>query len=112
MLLLLRLQRGGEGQGCSWRDRAAVQSRARATYLSDVRVALTLSASDSAAAPVSPIEMSFRLLRGEEGQKCSWSHRAAESEHRDDSLEKSPPGLKLRDRVAHNFIRLFVQRFA
>jgi hypothetical protein len=45
------LQRGEEGQGCSWRNRAAGASRARATYWSDVSVALLLSASESAAAP-------------------------------------------------------------
>jgi hypothetical protein len=43
------------------------QSRARATYLSDVSVALLLSASESAAAPASPIWLLNRLQRGEEG---------------------------------------------
>ncbi len=55
-----RLQRGEEGQGCSWRDTKA-QSRARATYPSDVSVALLLSASKSTAAPVSPISLRTRL---------------------------------------------------
>jgi hypothetical protein len=41
------------------------QSRARATYLSDVSFALLLSASDSAAAPTSLIRLRSRLLRGE-----------------------------------------------
>jgi hypothetical protein len=54
MSLSYRLQRGEEGQGCSWRDTKA-QSRARATYCSVVSVALLLSASESAAAPASPI---------------------------------------------------------
>jgi hypothetical protein len=65
-------RRGGSAmlvarQGC--RHRAG---RARATYLSDVSVALLLSASDSAAAPASPIWLNawlfHRLRRGEEGQ--------------------------------------------
>ena len=47
-------------------------SRARATYESDVSVALLLSASESAAAPASPIRLPPRLQRGEEGQGCSW----------------------------------------
>jgi hypothetical protein len=44
------------------------QCRARATYKSDVSVALLLSASESAAAPASPIWFSHRLQRREEGQ--------------------------------------------
>jgi hypothetical protein len=48
------------------------QSRARATYVSDLSVALLLSVSESAAAPASPIWLSHRLQRGEEGQECSW----------------------------------------
>ncbi len=52
----------------------------RATYLSDVSVALILSASDSAAAPAAPIWLSSRLQRGEEGQGCSWQDRAAGTE--------------------------------
>jgi hypothetical protein len=48
------------------------QSRARATYWSDVSVALRLSDSESAAAPTSPIRLAPRLQRGEEGQGCSW----------------------------------------
>jgi hypothetical protein len=40
------------------------QSRARATYVSDVSVALILSASDSVAAPASPIRLLNRLQRG------------------------------------------------
>ncbi len=42
----------------------------RATYTRDVSVALLLSASDSAAAPASPIRLDPRLQRGEEGQGC------------------------------------------
>jgi hypothetical protein len=56
------------------------QSRARATYLSDLSVALLLSASESAAAPVAPILFFHRLKRGEEGQGCSWRDRAAGTE--------------------------------
>jgi hypothetical protein len=41
---------------------------ARATYLRNVSVALLLSASESAAAPASPIKLSPRLQRGAEGQ--------------------------------------------
>ncbi len=82
------------------------QSWARATYDSDVSVALLLSASESAAAPASPISLLYRvyrLQRGEEGQGCSLSHRATQRiEH--DSLESRRPGLKLRDRVAHHVV--------
>jgi len=46
-------------------------SRARATYESDVSVALLLSASESAAAPASRILLFHRLQRGGEGQGCS-----------------------------------------
>jgi hypothetical protein len=56
------------------------QSRARATYLSVVSVALLLSASESAAAPASPMSFQFRLQRGEEGQGCSWRDSAVGSE--------------------------------
>jgi hypothetical protein len=56
------------------------QSRARATYKSDVSVALRFSASESAAAPASPISLLCRLQRGEEGQGCSWRDRAAGAE--------------------------------
>ncbi len=47
------------------------QSRARATYSSVVSVALILSASESAAAPGSPIWFLNRLQQREEGQECS-----------------------------------------
>jgi hypothetical protein len=53
------------------------QSRARATYFSLVSVALLLSASESAAAPASPIWLSCRLQREEEGQGRSWRDWAA-----------------------------------
>jgi hypothetical protein len=56
------------------------QSRARATYFTVVSVAWLLSASESAAAPAAPIGLSFRLLRGEEGQGCRWRDRAASTE--------------------------------
>jgi hypothetical protein len=49
-----RLQRGG--QECSWRDRAPGIEQG-ATYESDVSIALLLSASESAAAPSSPISL-------------------------------------------------------
>ncbi len=51
-----------------------------ATYLSDVNVALLWSASESAAAPASPIRFASRLQREEEGQGCSWRDRAAGTE--------------------------------
>ncbi len=57
-----------------------VQSRARATYSSDVSVALLLSASESTAAPASPILVHCSLQRGGEGQGCSWRNRAAGTE--------------------------------
>jgi hypothetical protein len=50
------------------------------TYSSDVSVALLLSASESAAAPASPISLLYRLQRGEEGQECSWRDRPAGTE--------------------------------
>jgi hypothetical protein len=53
------------------------QSRARATYYSSVSVELLLSASESAAAPASPIFLNCRLQRWEEGQVCSWRDMAA-----------------------------------
>ncbi len=56
------------------------QSRARATYLRSISVALLLSASESAAAPAAPILLPPRLQRGEEGQGCSWRDRAAGAE--------------------------------
>ncbi len=54
--------------------------RARATNLSDVSVVLLLSASESVAAPASPISSSSRLQREEEGQRCSWRDRVASTE--------------------------------
>jgi hypothetical protein len=62
------------GQGCSHRPPA--QSRARATYSSDVNAALLLSASESAAAPAAPIWLLCKLQRGEEGQGCSWRDKS------------------------------------
>jgi hypothetical protein len=53
------------------------QSRARATYYSVISVELLLSASESAAAPASPIWLIPRLQREEEGQVCSWRDRVA-----------------------------------
>jgi hypothetical protein len=41
---------------------------------------LILSASESAAAPASPIWLFPTLQRGEEGQGCSWRDRAARAE--------------------------------
>ncbi len=60
--LFHRLQRGEEGQACETGPPA--QSRARATYYSVVSVALLLSASESAAAPASPIKLLPSLQRG------------------------------------------------
>ena len=65
--LILRLQRVEkvrEARG----ETLLAQSRARATYESDVSVRLILSASESAAAPSSPIPLYDRLQGGEEGQ--------------------------------------------
>ncbi len=56
------------------------QSRPRATYSSDVSVALLLSASESFLAPVVWILLNPRLQRGEECQGCSWRNRAAGTE--------------------------------
>jgi hypothetical protein len=56
------------------------QSRARATYSSDVSVTLLLSASESLATSASPIRLLFRLQRGEEGQGCSWRDMATGTE--------------------------------
>jgi hypothetical protein len=55
---------------------------ARATQYSLVSVALLFSASESAAAPSSPILLPSRLQHGEEGQACSWSHREDNTDHR------------------------------
>jgi hypothetical protein len=66
--LSFRLQRGEEGQACHGETGPQAQSRARATYVSEISVVLVLSASDSAAAPASPIWLPFMLLRGEQGQ--------------------------------------------
>ncbi len=55
-------------------------SWALATYTSDVSVALLLSASESAAAPASPIVLPDSLQRGENSQGCSWRDRAAGTE--------------------------------
>jgi hypothetical protein len=79
-----KLQRG-KGEERRVRDTRGkigppAQSRARATYSSDVSVALLLRASKSAAAPASPIWLYDRLQRGEEGQGCSWRDRAAGTE--------------------------------
>ncbi len=52
----------------------------RVTYLSDVSVALLLSAFESAEAPAGPISLCRRLQREEEGQECSWRDKAAGSE--------------------------------
>ncbi len=68
-------RRSGSPAGCSEEKRVSgargntgppAQSRARATYSSDVRVALLLSASDSAAAAAPPIRLNPRLQRGRE----------------------------------------------
>jgi hypothetical protein len=53
---------------------------ARTTYRIDVSVALLFSASESAAAPASPIWLRLRLQRGEEGQGCVWRDGAAGTE--------------------------------
>jgi hypothetical protein len=45
--------------------------RARASYVSDVSVALLLSASESATALALPIWLLERLQQREEGQRCS-----------------------------------------
>jgi hypothetical protein len=53
---------------------------ARTTYRIDVSVALLFSASESAAAPATPIWLFRRLQQGEEGQECSWRDGAAGTE--------------------------------
>jgi hypothetical protein len=109
--LFCRLQRGEEGQRCLWRDRAAGTERARATYLSDVSVALLLSASESTEAPASSIPAQHRLQRGEKGQGCSVRDRATEQGAHDllerrqqaqciHKLGAIPPAFEL---LKHNF---------
>jgi hypothetical protein len=74
------------------------QSRARATYLSDVRVTLLSSVSESAAAPASPIWLQYRLhderrvrdARGETGPP-------AQSRARDTYLSDVSVALLLSD---------------
>ncbi len=65
-------------------------SRALATYKSDVSVALLLSASESAAAPASPILLTDSLQRGENSQECSWRDRAAGTEQVARDLREHP----------------------
>ena len=69
--LFHRLQRGEGVRNALGETGPPAQSRARATYLSYVSVALPLSASESAAAPAAPIWLPYRLQREEEGQGCS-----------------------------------------
>ena len=69
--LLNRLHREEEVRDALGETGPPAQSRARATYSSDVSVVLLLRASKSAAAPASPIWLYDRLQRGEEGQGCS-----------------------------------------
>ncbi len=59
---------------------ALAQSRACATYESDVSVALLLSAKKISAAPASPIWLLCRLQRGEEGQGCWRRDRTTSTE--------------------------------
>ena len=61
-----RLLRGEEVRDARGETGSLAQSRARATHVSDVSVALLLSASESAAPPASPIRFFRRLQRGEE----------------------------------------------
>ena len=55
-------------------------SRTRATYSSDVSVALLLSASESTATPAAPIRLPRSLQREKGGQECSCRVRAAGNE--------------------------------
>jgi hypothetical protein len=90
-------RRSGCSKGCSEerrvRDalgekRPPAQSRARATYESDVSVALLLSASESAATPASPMLLLPRLQREENGQGCWWRDRAAGTEQGERDLRE------------------------
>ncbi len=96
------------------------KSRARATYRSDVSVALLLSASESAAAPPSPIWFQDTLQQGEEGQGRSRRDRAActklgvrnllERRHRAQRIRKLvtiPPDCEL---LNHNLIGVHLCR--
>ena len=74
------LQRREEGQGSGGNTGPPAQRRARATYENHVSVTLLLSASESAAAPASPIWLNSRLQRGEESRGCSSRDRAASTE--------------------------------
>ncbi len=88
----------------------------RATYDSLVSVALPLSASDSAAVPASPTWLLFRLLRGEEGQGCSWRDRAAGTEQgARDLLERRQRRVdleRLRERCCASLADLVVEKAA
>jgi hypothetical protein len=76
------------------------QSRARATYASDVSVALLLSASESAAAPAAPIWFPSRLQRGQEGQGFTRRDRAAsEKQGARDLLERRQQAQRIRKLV-------------
>jgi hypothetical protein len=80
MLLLASPQRKRRVRVARGETGPPAQSRTRATYSSAFSVALLLSATESEAAPASPIWLSPRLQRGEEGQGCSWRDRAAGTE--------------------------------
>jgi hypothetical protein len=80
LLLLARLQRKRKVRDARDETGPPARSRARATNLSDLSVALRLSASESAAAPASPILLPYRLQRGEEGQRSSLRDRAVGTE--------------------------------
>jgi hypothetical protein len=92
------------------------KSRALATYYSVVSVALLLSASESAAAPASPIWLWSRLQRGEEGQGYSWRDRAAGTEQgARDLLERRQRRValeRLRERHSAHGIDLVVTQTA
>jgi hypothetical protein len=78
--LLDRLQQERRVRDARGKTGPPAQSSVRTTYVSDVTVALLLSASESAAAPTSPMWFLPRLQRGEEGQVCSWRERPADTE--------------------------------
>jgi hypothetical protein len=92
------------------------KSKLRVTYSSDVSVALLLRASESAAAPTSPIWLLIRLLRGQYGQGCSWRDRAASTEQSARDLRQRRQRRvdleRLRERSGAHLADLFVRQAA
>ncbi len=111
--LFRRLQRGEEGQGCSWRDRAAgaeqgardlLEQRQRRVALERLRERRGAHGADS-----NTIRQAA-ARRGGLGMLMIPGPPTQDTEH--DSLEIRLPGLKQRDRFAHDSVRKQRDRLA